>query len=139
VYSLGGHVDQQPGSNLVDEYVEGATGWVSAPPMLHGRMYATSCAFDNKIYMFGNITPYMYTPVLPTDMFVHSLGMIGGSPNLQVSAATPHAESYDPSTRRWTAIANMPRARANARAVVVEGRILLVVYLSLPNHTQPGK
>jgi hypothetical protein len=70
VYSIGGHVDGHPGSPLVDELVEGSSAWVSAPPMLLGRMYATSVACDGKIYMFGKLIQFIPTSVHPLDILL---------------------------------------------------------------------
>jgi hypothetical protein len=68
------------------------------------RRHHTGVCYNNKLYVFGG-----------------SLGKITTEDLLP-----PSAECYDPVTRRWTTLRPPGMARANGRAIVVDGHVYVM-------------
>ncbi|MBM3235608.1 hypothetical protein FJZ31_04850 [Candidatus Poribacteria bacterium] len=104
IYAIGG-LDNHPHTrpqyvSTVEAYDPAADKWTKKANMPVSRTQMATVALDGKIYAIGGFNSVYIPPV------IHSIVQV-----------------YDPATDTWTRKADMPTARAEAAACVMDGRI----------------
>jgi len=102
LYVAGGRFDGggQTNSAALDRYDPAANEWTSLAPMPTARSGLGAAVLDGKIIVLGGEV----NPAHPNRVF-------------------PQVELYDPSTDRWTSLADMPVPRHGIGAVAIGNRI----------------
>jgi N-acetylneuraminic acid mutarotase len=111
IYAIGG-ASATGFSSTNEEYDPATDTWIFKASMPTSRSDFGIAVYENKIYCIG--------------------GYIKGNPPTGVNAAAVN-EAYDPTTNTWTTRAQMPTARLNLRANVVNGKIYLIGGIPMPD------
>jgi N-acetylneuraminic acid mutarotase len=168
VWLAGGFQGKHPGPalNEVWKYDAQADTWTPAPPLpepraggglaiAQGRLHYfggykadrdTVCADHWSLSLKGEDTwtreadmpnPRGHLAATVLDGQIYALGGANGHDKKQQDQ--PFCERYDPSTKRWTAIANLPDGRSHfeGSTIVHEGRIIIVA--GRCNNTNPPR
>ncbi len=130
------------------ELFDPATGtWSDGPSMLNGRAFATATTLsDGRVLVVGGTrkSTELYDPttntfervgdlsearlghvaaLLPSGNVLVAGGFVKPPPSAEV---TRSAEIFDPATRAWTKIADMPTPRGNATATLLKNGLVMV-------------
>lgn len=101
IYVIGGYANGNVDQNLVEAFDTRAHAWREAAPLLRGLNHIGAVGYEGKIYTFGGFAA-------------------------QNDAAVADANLYDPSTKRWTPIAPLPRPLGSVAVAILGNHIHLV-------------
>lgn len=109
VYAIGGErtdlSSRGPASGAANAYDPVSRAWTALPPMPTRRLALQLVASGGRLYAIGGAT----TPV-----------------DLPLDTVSNVVEEFDPATQSWRARAPMPTPRAQAAAVELNGRIVVI-------------
>jgi len=140
IYAIGGAYGSTSGSSAVEEYDPSTDTWTRKANMPQARSGFSTSVIDGKIYVIGGgASPYgalrssiyTYDPeIMPIPRAGLSANIVdgkiigGSSGNLSTGSKT--VEVYDPDENNWTRKADMPTARFDHRASVVDRKIYVI-------------
>ena len=106
IYVIGGAfgtVQENRTLSAVEAYDPTTEKWTRKADMPTARCLSATCVIDGQIYVSGGVAKVS-----------------------EISSCMPTVEVYDPSTDTWTQTFDMPRARSNHSASVVDGKMYII-------------
>jgi N-acetylneuraminic acid mutarotase len=148
-YLAGGVMPSTGRTNLQERYDPQTNSWQRVAPLPAKLDHIQGVSLGGKIYYIGGLsgrstsvgTVYVYNPI--TDSFAKGAPMPAGrdrgaggvavyngkifyAGGLHDGKAVPWFDRYNPVTRKWTRLPNMPRPRDHFQGAVVDGKFYAI-------------
>lgn len=148
-YLAGGVMPSTGRTNLQERYDPQTNSWERVAPLPAKLDHIQGVSLGGKIYYIGGLsgrstsvgTVYVYNPI--TDSFAKGAPMPAGrdrgaggvavyngkifyAGGLHDGKAVPWFDRYNPATRKWTRLPDMPRSRDHFQAAIMNGKFYAV-------------
>jgi N-acetylneuraminic acid mutarotase len=148
-YLAGGYIPGSGRTNLQERYDPHTNSWKRVAPLPTKLDHIQGVSLGGKIYYIGGLsgrttsvgTVYVYDPItdafhkgapLPAgrDRGAGGVGVYNGkiyyAGGLHDGKAVPWFDRYNPATKKWTKLPNMPRPRDHFQGTVVDGKFYAI-------------